>query len=92
MRPVAPPCVYEGGLVLLRRDGTMVDGRGDEGARPRRERRRALIERLNANDAYLRNLEGRRRETVQLSQEDLDLEIEKERSCRDAGGMASAGG
>ena len=72
----------------------MVDGRGDEEARLRRERRQALIERLNANDEYLRKLEGRGRETGQLSPEELDLEIEKERnrSRRDAGGMASSGG
>lgn len=72
----------------------MVDGRGDEEARLRRERRRALIERLNANDEYLRKLEGRRRETGQLSPEELDLEIEKERnlSRRSAGGLPSAGG
>ncbi|QIN79906.1 hypothetical protein GBA65_16770 [Rubrobacter marinus] len=72
----------------------MVDGRGGEGVRLRRERRRALIERLNANDEYLRRLEGRRREAGRLSPEELELEIEKERnrSRRDAGGMASAGG
>ncbi len=72
----------------------MADGRGEEQARLRRERRRALIERLDANDEYLRKLEGRRRETGQLSPENLDLEIEKERnrSRRDAGGMPSAGG
>ena len=72
----------------------MVDGRGDEEARLRRERRRVLIERLNANDEYLRKLEGRRRAAGQLSPEELDLEIEKERnrSRRDAGGMPSAGG
>ena len=72
----------------------MVDGRGDEEARLRRERRRVLIERLNANDEYLRKLEGRRREAGQLSPEELDLEIEKERnrSRRDVGGMPSAGG
>lgn len=72
----------------------MVDGRGDEEARLRRERRQALIERLNANDEYLRELEGRRRAAGQLSPEELDLEIEKERNCsrRDAGGMPSAGG
>ena len=78
----------------MRRDRTMVDGRGEEEARLHRERRRALIERLNANDEYLRGLEERRRETGQLSPEELDLEIEKERnrSRRDAGGMPSAGG
>ena len=57
----------------------MIDGRGDEEARLRRERRRALIERLNANDEYLRELEGRRREAGQLSEEELAQEIEMER-------------
>lgn len=72
----------------------MVDGRGEEGVWLRWGRRRALIERLNANDEYLRGLEERRRETGQLSPEELDLEIEKERdrSRSDAGDMPSAGG
>ena len=72
----------------------MVDGRGSEEARLRRERRQALIQRLNANDEYLRELEGCRKAAGQLSPEELDLEIEKERnrSRRDAGGMSSAGG
>lgn len=72
----------------------MTDGRADEETRLRRERRQALIERLNANDDYLHELEGRRRATGQLSPEELDLEIEKERirNRRDAGGMASSGG
>ena len=69
----------------------MVDGRSEGEALLRRERRRALIERLNANDEYLQKLEGRRRASGQLSPEELDLEIEKERS-RNLRGMPSAGG
>ena len=76
------------------RGRTVVDGRENEEARLRRERRQALIQRLNANDEYLREIEGRRREAGQLSPEELELEIQKERnrSLRDAGGMMSAGG
>ena len=72
----------------------MLDGSENEEGRSRREHRRALIERLNANDEYLQGIEGRRRETGQLSPEELELEIEKERnrSLRDAGGAGSAGG
>ena len=72
----------------------MVDGRGKEEDRLRQERRRALIERLNANDEYLHKLEGRRRAAEQLSLEELELEIEKERNrnLRDADGMSSGGG
>ena len=57
----------------------MVEGRGDEEARLQRDRRRALIERLNANDEYLRQLEERRREAGQLSEEERALKIEQER-------------
>ena len=94
MRPGAFPCMSLAGRGIARRDGKMAEGRGKAEVRLRRERRRALIERLNANDEYLRKLEGRRRETDRLSPEELELEIEKERnrSRRDAGGMASAGG
>lgn len=69
----------------------MVDGRGEEEARLRQERRRALIERLDANDEYLHKLEGRRRAAEQLSPEELELEIEKERN-RNLRGMPSGGG
>ena len=71
----------------------MVDERGDEEARLRRERRRTLIERLNANDEYLHKLEGRRREAEQLSEEELAREIEMERE-RDLSrlGFGQAGG
>lgn len=72
----------------------MADGRADEEARLRRERRQALIERLNASDEYLYELERRRKATGQLSPEELDLEIEKERnrSRRGLGGGGMDGG
>ncbi len=57
----------------------MVDASENEEGRSRREHRQALIERLNANDDGLRKLEGRRRETAQLSEEELAQEIERER-------------
>ena len=57
----------------------MVDGSENEEGRSRREHRQAVIERLNANDDGLRKLEGRRRETAQLSEEELAQEIERER-------------
>ena len=73
----------------------MVDGRGDEEARLRRERRQALIERLNADDEYLHKLEGRRREAGQLSEEELaqEIEMEHERNLSRLGfGQAGGGG
>lgn len=51
----------------------MVDGSGDEEARLWWDRGRALIQRLNANDEYLRQLEERRREAGQLSRKELTL-------------------
>lgn len=71
----------------------MVDGHGDEEARLRRERRRALIERLNANDEYLHKLEGRRRDAGQLSEEELaqEIELERERNLSRLG-FGQAGG
>lgn len=57
----------------------MTRGRGGEKVRLTRERRRALIDRLNANDVYLQRLEGRRRETGGPSEEDLARQIEQER-------------
>ena len=57
----------------------MVDASENEEGRSRREHRQAVIERLNANDDGLRKLEGRRRESAQLSEEELAQEIERER-------------
>ena len=71
----------------------MTDGRGRRAAHGGRERRRALIERLNANDEYLRRLEGQRRATGQLSEEELAQEIERERNLSRLGfGQAGGGG
>ena len=58
----------------------MAESRGERESRLKRERRQALIQRLNADDEYLQSLEGRRRETGQLSEEELALEIERQRN------------
>ena len=57
----------------------MADGPENEAARLRQENRRALIERLNAKEEYLTELEGRRREPGRLTEEELANEIERER-------------
>lgn len=70
-----------------------MDERGDGEVRTRRERGHPDLT-LNANDEYLRKFEARRRETDGLPEDELALEITKQRdrSRRDAGGMPFAGG
>lgn len=82
------------GLLEIRRGGDELDARLDkEEERLRRERRQALIERLNANDEYLYKLEGRRHETARLSEEELAQEIERERERNlSRRGFSQAGG
>lgn len=71
----------------------MVNGSGDEEAQLRREHRRVLAERLDANDEYLRKLEEQRREAGQLSEEELarEIEFERERNRREPGSIAGGG-
>lgn len=52
---------------------------GDERREAARERRRALIARLNASEERLRELEERRQQPGKLSEEELAREIELER-------------